>query len=326
MNVLVTGGAGFVGSHACKELYQSGYTPVTYDNLVIGNEWAVKWGPFERGNLLETDRLIQVIRDYDITVVLHFAAFAYVGESINSPDIYYVNNVSGSLSLLRAMKETGVCRLVFSSTCATYGIPIELPIDEKHPQFPVNPYGFSKFTVERMIQDFGAAYGIKAVLLRYFNAAGADPELLIGESHDPETHLIPLAIAAALGKGPQLTVHGFDYPTSDGTCIRDFVHVNDLAAAHVAALKYMVNSSSNACSAFNLGTGRGFSVKEIINSVEKVTGRSVPYHLGPRRNGDPPVLVADSSRACKELNWKPCYEDIDIIITTAYNWFQHHTT
>lgn len=319
MNVLVTGGAGYIGSHTCKELARNGYLPVTFDNLIYGHDWAVKWGPFEKGDLIDTSKLIQVMKKYQIKAVLHFAAFAYVGESVVRPDIYYQNNVSGSLSLLNAMKETGVQRIVFSSTCATYGNPIELPICESHPQNPINPYGVTKFMVERMIQDFETAFGIRSVCLRYFNAAGADFDSEIGECHNPETHLIPLALNAAFGKKTTLTMYGSDYPTKDGTCIRDYVHVADLASAHVLALKAL-EEDRLLSRAYNLGNGRGFSVNEVIASIEKVTKRKVPRLLGERRAGDPPILIADSSKARKELGWEPIYTDLNIIIETAARW------
>ena len=319
MNVLITGGAGYIGSHTCKELARNGYLPVSYDNLVRGHERAVKWGPLEKGDIADTVRLVQIIKKYEIGAVIHFAAFAYVGESVSRPDIYYQNNLSGSLSLLNAMKETGVRKIVFSSTCATYGDPVELPIRESHPQNPVNPYGFSKFAVERMIRDFGSAFGIRSVCLRYFNAAGADVDCEIGESHYPETHLIPLALAAAFGETSALTVYGSDYPTRDGTCIRDYIHVTDLASAHILALKALQNDGF-VSQAYNLGSGKGASVREIIASVEKLTGRKVPCVYGGRRAGDSAVLVAESSRARTELGWDPVVSDIETIIESASRW------
>jgi UDP-arabinose 4-epimerase len=321
MNVLITGGAGYIGSHTCKGLARNGYLPVSYDNLVHGHDWAVKWGPLERGDIADTVRLVQIIKKYDIRAVIHFAAFAYVGESVSLPDIYYQNNLSGSLSLLNAMKETGVRRIVFSSTCATYGNPVELPIRESHPQNPVNPYGFTKFAVERMIRDFGSAFGIRSVLLRYFNAAGADADCEIGESHYPETHLIPLALAAAFGGTPALTVYGSDYPTRDGTCIRDYIHVTDLASAHILALQAFENDRFLS-QAYNLGSDRGVSVQEIVAFVEKITGRRVPCVYGGRRAGDSAELVADSSRSRTELGWSPVLSDIETIIESASRWIK----
>jgi UDP-arabinose 4-epimerase len=319
MNVLITGGAGYIGSHTCKELARNGYLPVSYDNLVYGHDWAVKWGPLEKGDIADTARLVQIIKKYEIRAVMHFAAFAYVGESVSRPDIYYQNNLSGSISLLTAMKETGVRQIVFSSTCATYGNPLELPIRENHPQNPINPYGFTKYAVERMIRDFGSAFGIRSVCLRYFNAAGADLDCQIGESHDPETHLIPLALAAAFGKRPALAVYGSDYPTRDGTCIRDYIHVTDLASAHVLALKALENDRF-LLRAYNLGNGKGVSVQEIIASVEKITRCKVPCVYGERRGGDAAVLIADSSQSRMELGWNPVVTDIDAIIESAARW------
>ena len=324
MKVLVTGGAGYIGSHTCKELARNGYLPITFDSLDNGHEWAIKWGPFEKGDLADTEKLIQVLKKYQIEAVLHFAAFAYVGESVVRPDIYYQNNICGSLSLLNAMKEAGVRHLVFSSSCATYGNPIDLPIRESRPQNPVNPYGFTKFAVERMIQDFENAYGIRSVCLRYFNAAGADNDLDIGECHDPETHLIPLAIEAALSKQAALTINGSNYPTKDGTCIRDYIHVSDLASAHVLALKALEENRLLSC-AYNLGNGQGFSVNEVIDAIESITKCKVPRLVGPQRMGDPPILIADSSKAKEELGWNPVYTNLNTIIESAVRWTRKFT-
>jgi UDP-arabinose 4-epimerase len=317
-NVLVTGGAGYIGSHTCKELAKQGYQPIVYDNLVYGHEWAVKWGPFIRGDLRDRDLLIRTMRGYQIEAVLHFAAFAYVGESVMKPEVYYENNVGGSLSLLNAMKEAGVNRIVFSSTCATYGNPITVPISESHPQNPINPYGKTKLVVEGILHDFKQAHQIQSVSLRYFNAAGADLDGEIGEVHQPETHLIPLALDAALGHRESLTVFGTDYPTPDGSCIRDYIHVTDLAQAHILALNGL---ESNRFSPFyNLGNGKGFSVKEVIQSVEKVTGKKVPVNYGDRRAGDPPTLIANSLKIQEELGWKPQFTKLDEILETAYRF------
>ena len=316
-NILVTGGAGYVGSHACKALAASGLNPIVYDNLLTGHDWAVKWGPFARGDMLDRDRLDEVFRLYQPSAVLHFAAFAYVGESVEHPLRYYTNNVSGTLNLLATMQTYGVKQIVFSSTCATYGIPEAVPISEAHPQKPINPYGSSKLMVEHILTDVGAAYGLRSISLRYFNAAGADPEGQIGEDHDPETHLIPLVLSAASG-GKPITIYGTDYDTPDGTCIRDFIHVTDLADAHVLALK-LLREQCNSLS-YNLGTGKGYSVRAVIETAEAVTGRRVRVKEGPRRAGDPPRLVADASRAQRELAWETQYSDLKTIITTAWNW------
>jgi UDP-arabinose 4-epimerase len=316
--ILVTGGAGYVGAHGCKALAAAGYRPVVYDNLVYGHERAVQWGPLERGDLVDRARLDEVFVRYQPAAVMHFAAYAYVGESVSDPGKYYRNNVGGTLSLIEAMVDHKVDTLVFSSTCATYGEPAEVPITEDCPQHPINPYGKSKLMVEQMLADFERAHGLRSVMLRYFNAAGASPDGEIGEEHDPETHLIPLALAAAAGKGSELTVFGQDYPTPDGTCIRDYIHVGDLADAHVKAIDYL--AAGNASRAFNLGTGSGVSVREILDAIERVTGRRVPHRYGPRREGDPPVLVSDATRARDELGWQPAMSDIDTIIATAWAW------
>jgi UDP-glucose-4-epimerase GalE len=318
--VLVTGGAGYIGSHTCKALSREGYLPVTYDNLISGHEWAVKWGPLERGDILNRQRLEEVIAAYEPVAVLHFAAFAYVGESVRAPSKYYHNNVVGTLTLLEAMRAKGIEKIVFSSTCATYGIPIQLPISEQATQQPINPYGASKLMVERILNDFGLAHGLRWNVLRYFNAAGADPEGEIGEMHDPETHLIPLVLDAASGRRPHVTVFGTDYDTDDGTCRRDYIHVTDLAHAHVLALDALEHGAPS--SAYNLGNGRGFSVQEIIHAVECVTGSSVPVVAGVRREGDPAVLVGDASKARSELGWQPKFVDLDVIVNHAWAWNQ----
>ena len=316
-DILVTGGAGYIGAHACKALAAAGYRPVAFDNLVYGHREAVKWGPLEDGDIADRNRLDAVIDRYDIVAVMHFAAFAYVGESVTDPGKYYRNNVVGTLTLLEAMRDRAIPSLIFSSSCATYGIPDAVPIRESEKQSPINPYGQSKLMSERIIADFGAAHGIRSGLLRYFNAAGADPEGDIGERHDPETHLIPLALGAAAGKG-QLTLYGDDYPTPDGTCIRDYIHVTDLAEAHVAALGRLLDGAESM--ALNLGTGEGASVREILDTVERVTGRPVPHQIGPRRPGDPPALVADPSQARETLGWTARTSDLETIVRTAWNW------
>jgi UDP-arabinose 4-epimerase len=316
-NILVTGGAGYVGSHACKALAATGLKPVVYDNLTTGHDWAVRWGPLEKGDILDAARLDQVFRVHQPSAVLHFAAHAYVGESVEQPSRYYKNNVSGTLTLLDVMREHGLNEIVFSSTCATYGIPEGVPISEAHPQRPINPYGSSKLMVERILADFGSAYGIRSISLRYFNAAGADPEGQIGEDHNPETHLIPLVLSAA-SDGDPITVYGSDYETPDGTCIRDFIHVSDLADAHVLALKALQKQCNRP--SYNLGTGNGYSVRQVIKAAEAVTGQKVRLKEGPRRPGDPPRLVADASRAREEVGWKTRYSDLEQIIATAWNW------
>ncbi len=317
--ILVTGGAGYIGSHACKALAAAGYLPIAYDNLVYGHPWAVRWGPLEEGDILDRARLDAVLRRYKPEAVMHFAAFCYVGESVADPGKYYRNNVAGTLTLLEAMRDQGVGKLVFSSTCSTYGVPQQDPITETHPQQPINPYGASKLMVERMLQDFGSAHGLAAVALRYFNAAGADPEAETGELHDPETHLIPLTLAAAAGDLPHLTAFGDDYDTADGTCVRDYIHVTDLADAHVRALARLGDQQGFA--AYNLGNGQGFSVKQVIETAERVTGRSVPVRVGPRRAGDPARLVGDATRIRAELGWTPRYADLQDIVGTAWRWY-----
>jgi UDP-arabinose 4-epimerase len=318
-NVLVTGGAGYIGSHACKALAAAGHLPVAFDNLVYGHREAVRWGPLEIGDIADRTRLESAIDAHRVDAVMHFAAYAYVGESVTDPGKYYRNNVVGTLALLEVLRDRGIDKMVFSSSCATYGIPEEMPIRESAAQRPINPYGTSKLMSEQMIADFGSAHGLRSALLRYFNASGADPEGETGEDHDPETHLIPLALDAAAGKG-QLTVFGEDYPTPDGTCVRDYIHVTDLAEAHVAALDYLVGGGSP--TALNLGTGKGVSIREVIAAVEQVTGRPVPHSVGERRPGDPPVLVADPARARETLGWTPRVSDIDSIVSTAWRWHQ----
>jgi len=316
--VLVTGGAGYIGSHACKALAAAGHLPVTYDNLCQGHRWAVKWGPLEEGDIADRDRLDAVLARWQPAAVMHFAAHAFVGESVTDPGKYYRNNVAGTLTLLEAMRDRGIDQLVFSSTCATYGIPEHTPIREDHPQRPINPYGTSKWMIERMLADFDAAHGLRSISLRYFNAAGADPAGEIGEAHQPETHLIPLVLEVAAGRRPAITVHGSDYLTPDGTCIRDYVHVTDIAAAHVLAFAALQNGARS--TAYNLGSGVGHSVGEVIKAASEVTGRSVRLSDGPRRPGDPAVLVGDASRIRAELQWVPQYGDLAEILRSAWQW------
>lgn len=319
-SVLVTGGAGFIGSHACKALAKAGYLPVSYDNLVHGHEWAVKWGPLELGDILDRARLDQVMDKYRPRAILHFAAFAYVGQSVTDPGRYYHNNVVGSLTLLEAMRDHKVEQIVLSSTCATYGPPDVLPILEHSPQRPINPYGASKVMVERMLADFGEAHQLRWTALRYFNAAGADPDGEIGEDHDPETHLIPLVLDAASGRRAHVTIFGTDYDTPDGTCIRDYIHVADLADAHVRALEALESAAPSR--AYNLGNGQGFSVRKVVETVERVTGLEVPVRIGDRRAGDPAALVSDASKARSDLGWQPRIPDLDDIVRTAWAWHQ----
>lgn len=316
-DVLVTGAAGYIGAHACKALAAAGFRPVAYDNLVYGHEEAVRWGPLERGDITDRARLKAVLEAHDFAAAMHFAAFTYVGESVSDPGKYYRNNVGGTMTLLEALRDHQIGSLVFSSSCATYGVPDRVPIAEDCPQRPINPYGATKLMAERMIADFGAAHGLRSAMLRYFNAAGADPDGEIGECHDPETHLIPLALEAVTGGAP-ITVFGEDYPTPDGTCVRDYIHVTDLAEAHVAALIRLIEGAGPG--AFNLGTGEGASVREVLGAVERATGCAVPHTVGARRPGDPPVLVADPNRAMSELGWSPRHSDLDTIVGTAWRW------
>ncbi|MFY7779004.1 MAG: UDP-glucose 4-epimerase GalE [Elstera sp.] len=316
--VLVTGGAGYIGSHTCKALARAGYTPVTYDSLTRGFRDAVRYGPLVIGDIGDRAAVDAALAEHQPIAILHFAAMAYVGESVADPLLYYRNNTAGALVLIEAALAAGVDKLVFSSTCATYGVPKVLPIDEETPQVPINPYGRSKRMVEQMLQDVGAVTPLRSVALRYFNASGTDPEGEIGENHDPETHLLPLAINAALGLGPALQVNGNDYPTPDGTCIRDYIHVTDLADAHVRALGYL--EQGGATTQINLGTGAGFSIREILTAIESVLGVPVPHQFGPRRPGDPPSLVALAEKAKDVLGWIPKHSDIETIVRTAAAW------
>ncbi|MFP4455783.1 MAG: UDP-glucose 4-epimerase GalE [Desulfonatronovibrio sp.] len=319
-NILVTGGAGYIGSHTCRELASSGYTPVTLDNMVYGHEWAVKWGPLVKGDINDPVILDQVFTRFHPEAVIHFAAFAYVGESVTDPARYYRNNVAGTLTLLEAMKKHGCPAIVFSSTCAVYGEPLKIPIPEDHSLSPINPYGRSKLMIEQILRDFDSAYGIKNICLRYFNAAGADPHGMTGEDHDPETHLIPLAIMAAMGMNKGLSIFGDDYPTSDGTAVRDYIHVTDLARAHILALEFM--RDRNRSDFFNLGTGTGHSVQQVVDMIEKISSCKVPVQRTARRPGDPPALVAVSHKAADTLGWEPEFNSLETIIKTAWDWHQ----
>jgi len=323
MLVLVAGGAGYIGSHAAKQLLAAGYDVVVVDNLCRGHQAAVPPGAeFRRVDLLDTAGLIDVLRAHRVDCVMHFAALASVAESVADPLAYYANNTAGSVSLLRAMRETGVRRIVFSSTAAVYGEPEETPITEDCPRRPINPYGWSKTCVEQILGDLAAADGqFAAVSLRYFNVAGCAADGSLGEDHDPETHLIPLVLQAALGRREALTVFGTDYPTPDGTCIRDYIHVEDLCAAHVAAMEALRPGRADR---YNLGIGRGYSVRQVLEAARSVTGREIPIRYGPRRPGDPAVLFADSRRAQAELGWSPRYRDVESIVATAWNWFKNH--
>jgi len=316
--ILVTGGAGYIGSHTCKMLSQEGYQPVAFDNLSSGHLRAVKWGPLEKGDILDRTALDQAIEKHRPSACLHFAAFTYVGESVANPGKYYRNNVAGSLTLLEALRDHGVDQFVLSSTAAIYGLPDNVPIDETFPKAPINPYGISKLMVEHMLADFHAAHQLRSVALRYFNAAGADPDVEIGEDHDPETHLVPLVLSAASGEREDITVFGTDYDTPDGTCIRDYIHVTDLARAHVLALRALEQGLAHR--AFNLGNGQGYSVREVIASVERVTKHPVSVRLGERRPGDPARLISDSARSASELGWMPSLPRLDDIVSTAWEW------
>jgi UDP-arabinose 4-epimerase len=317
-NVMLMGGAGYIGSHTAKYLAGKGILPVVYDNLSRGRLQAVKWGPFVRGDILDKEALRSAFERHRPEAVLHFAALAYVGESGEDPAAYYRNNVTGSLLLMDAMREAGVRNLVFSSSCATYGVPGSLPIREDAPQDPINPYGRTKLMVERALADYDRAYGFPHVCLRYFNAAGADPAGEIGEEHDPETHLIPLAIEAALGRRPALTVYGDDYPTPDGTCVRDYVHVEDLAQAHHLAVEHLL--AGRGSGSFNLGNGDGYSVRNILEAVSARAGRPLPVTYAARRPGDPPSLVGSAEKARSVLGWKPAHDSLSDIIGTAWDW------
>jgi UDP-glucose-4-epimerase GalE len=318
VSVLIVGGAGYIGSQTAKAVAAAGLEAIVFDNLVYGHEWAVKWGPLVRGDLADRALLVDVMKRHSVDAVIHFAAYAYVGESVTNPRKYFGNNVVGTLNLLDAMLDAGVRDVVFSSTCATYGEPQKVPISEDHPQNPVNPYGETKLAVEKMLHWYSQAYGLRYAALRYFNAAGADPEGQIGEDHDPETHLIPLALDAAMLSTAELQIFGTDYPTPDGTAIRDYIHVVDLADAHLRALAKLRDGTT--ALRLNLGTGRGHSVREVVAAVRKVTGRDVRVREVGRRAGDPPALVADARQAATVLGWTPRYPELEIIVEHAARW------
>ncbi len=319
--ILVVGGAGYIGSHTNKELNRRGYQTLIYDNLVYGHKESVKWGKLEVGDLAEEEHLERIFQENSIDAVLHFAAYAYVGESVAKPAKYYKNNVCNTIQLLDIMRKYQVNHIIFSSTCATYGVPDKMPITEDMPQKPVNPYGATKWMVERILEDYRKAYGINYCCLRYFNAAGADPEGELGESHMPETHLIPLILDAASGKRESISIFGTDYPTKDGTCIRDYIHVSDLADAHIRALEYLIKGGESSC--FNLGNGNGDSVRHVIEVAKQVTGREIKVKEEKRRAGDPPVLIGSAEKAEKVLGWEPKYAEIETIMEHAWKWHEN---
>jgi UDP-arabinose 4-epimerase len=321
--VFVTGGAGYVGSHCCKAFAEAGWKVVVFDNLSRGWRDMVRWGDLIEGDILDLGALKAAMARVKPDAVAHFAAFAYVGESVDDPAIYYRNNSVGTLNILDAMRANNVQNIVFSSTCATYGVPVRTPIDEQHPQSPINPYGWSKFIVEKMLADYSVAYGLRYAALRYFNAAGADPDGTIGERHEPETHVIPLAIRGALKNDYIFTIFGNDFDTRDGTGLRDYIHVADLGDAHCRALEYLLNGGAS--DVFNLGTGNGTTVEEIAAAVEYVSGKPLPRKIGPRRAGDPPALVASAEKAERILGWKPQHSDIKNIIASAWRWHAQET-
>lgn len=321
--ILVTGGAGYIGSHAARLLHDRGYRPVCYDNLSRGHRDAVRWGPLEQGDMLDIDRLDRVFAAHRPGSVMHFAALAYVGESVTDPLSYYRNNVAGTMNLLEVMRRHSVSRLVFSSTCAVYGSPEQLPIRESSPCRPVSPYGWSKYMVETILEHHAAAAGLHYISLRYFNAAGADPSGDLGERHDPETHLVPLVLEAAAGGRREIEVYGNDYDTPDGTCVRDYVHVNDIAAAHELALRRLEQGGKSG--AYNVGTDHGFSVMEIIARSSTVTGRNIPFRITARRTGDPACLIADATRIRTDLGWSPQFSDLDNILKSAWNWHRQRS-
>ena len=321
--ILVTGGAGYIGSHAVKALEERGFETIILDSLVYGHRDLIETNlkaKLVAGDINDRAFLDRLFTTTKIDAVMHFAAFAYVGESVTDPAKYYRNNVVGTLTLLDAMREHGVTNFVFSSTCATYGNPQSIPITEDHPQQPINPYGAGKLAIERVLKDYDPAYGLKSVIFRYFNAAGADPDGLFGEDHNPETHLIPLILQAAAGKRASISVFGTDYDTPDGTCIRDYIHVTDLAQAHVLGLEYLLEHQTSQI--FNLGNGNGFSVKEVVDTARQVTGKEIAIEECPRRVGDPAVLIGSSTKARQMLGWEPKYADLNAIVKHAWNWHQ----
>jgi UDP-arabinose 4-epimerase len=322
-NILVTGGAGYIGSHTCKLLHENGYNPIVFDNLSRGNKWSVKWGPFIEGDINDTPTLIKTLQEYQPFAVIHFAAFAYIGESVEEPGKYYHNNVNGSFSLLNAIADSQVKNIIFSSSCSTYGLPESLPIEEDQLQNPISPYGHSKLIIEKSLKYFYNAKKINSVSLRYFNAAGADSSGMIGEYHVPETHIIPLLFDVAVGKKESFSIFGTDYPTEDGTCIRDYIHVEDLANAHVLALKYI--EKQGYYHYFNVGTGNGYSVQEMIKKVEEITKKKIRTSISKRRSGDAPVLIAKAERI-RKIGWTPKRSNISNIVSDAWKWYKHVAT
>jgi UDP-glucose 4-epimerase len=316
-NILVAGGAGYIGAHTCLDLFAKGFTPVVYDNLSNGHAEFVKWGKLEIGDIRDRRRLDEVLAKHKPQAIIHFAAAIEVNESVRDPGKYYENNVGGTITLLRAAQAASIDKIVFSSTCATYGMPLSIPMDEGHPQSPLNPYGQSKLIVEQILKDLDRYQGLRSVILRYFNAAGADPEGKIGEWHSPETHAIPIALETALGRRPYFQVLGTDYETRDGSCVRDFVHVLDLADAHTRAIEHLLNDGKSL--ALNLGTGHGTTVKELLDQVGRVVGKTIDVKYGPRRDGDSPALIADNTLAKRTIGWSPRH-DLKSIIDTAWNW------
>lgn len=321
-NILVVGGAGYIGSHMCKHLAINGYMPVVLDNLVCGHKEAVKWGPFFEGSMADKKLVEQIFSKYEIQAVMHFAAFCYVGESVTEPGKYYRNNVAAPINLLEVMVKKNISNFIFSSSCATYGEPLEIPITEKHPQNPISPYGRSKLMMEQILDDFFNAYGIKYISLRYFNAAGADPDGELGEDHRPETHLIPLVLQTAMGLKKEIKIFGDNYPTRDGTCIRDYIHIDDLAQAHLLALERLLNGQPRGI--YNLGNGAGYSVKEVIDMARNITGKHITFRIVDKRFGDPAVLISSSQKAVEELGWRPKFPDLRTIIETAWRWHKGH--
>jgi UDP-arabinose 4-epimerase len=318
VSILISGGAGYIGSQTAKCLSHAGFEPVVYDNLSTGNRWAVKWGPFVESDLCNQVSLRETLKRYHVTAAIHFAAHAYVGESVREPRRYFENNVINTLNFIHVLLDSGVNQVVFSSSCAVYGVPECFPISESHSKLPVNPYGDSKLFIERVLDWYGRAYGLRWSALRYFNAAGADPSGDLGEVHNPETHLVPRLIEAALGRLESVEIYGVDYPTQDGTAVRDYVHVLDLAEAHVAAVQHLLSGGESFSA--NLGTGQGVSVREVITAVERVSGATIDAKTAPRREGDPPVLIADPTNAQRILGWRPRLSSLDSIVSSAWDW------